>query len=115
MKFNVDKCKVMYIGNNNHYTKYTMNCSELFKVSNEKYLVVTISNDLKPSKHCSDLVKKKVNKLFGFIGRTFEYKSEKFILTSPCTSYRILHSVLVTIPKILINWREYKENLLNDL
>ena len=34
-----------------------------------------ISNDFKPDKHCSDVVKK-ANKLVGFIGITFEYKSE---------------------------------------
>ena len=41
---------------------------------------ITISNDLKPDKHCSDVVKK-ANKLVGFISRTFDYKSEKVILT----------------------------------
>ena len=56
-----------------------MNGSELSKVNHEKDLGVTISNDLKPNKHCSDV--KKTNKLVGFIGRTFEYKSEKVILT----------------------------------
>ena len=35
-KFNVDKCKVLHIGNNNQYTKYTINGSELFKVRHEK-------------------------------------------------------------------------------
>ena len=57
-----------------------MNGSELSKVSHEKDLDVTISNDLKPSKHCSHVVMK-ANKLVGFIGTTCEYKSEKVILT----------------------------------
>ena len=69
----------MHISNNNQYTKYTMNGSELSKVSHKKDLGISISNDLKPSKHCSDVVKK-ANKLVGFIGRTFEHKSEKVIL-----------------------------------
>ena len=73
MKFNDDKCKVLHIGSNNQFTKYTMNGSELSKVNQEKDLGVTISNDFKPDKHCSDV--KKANKLVGFIGRTFEYKS----------------------------------------
>ena len=60
IKFNVDKCKVLHIGNNNQFTKYTMNGSELSKVNQEKDLGVTISNDLKPKKHCSDVVKKKL-------------------------------------------------------
>ena len=45
-----------------------------------KDLKVTISNDHKLSKHCSDVVKT-TKKLVGFIRRTFEYKSEKLILT----------------------------------
>ena len=73
---NVDKCNVLHIGNNNHYTNYTMNGSKLSKVSYEKDLGVTISNDLKLIKHCSDVIKT-ANKLVSFIGRTFEYKSEK--------------------------------------
>ena len=79
VKFNIDKCKVLHIGSNNQYTEYTMNGSEPSKVSHKKDLGETISNDLKPSKHCSDVVKK-ANKLVGFIGRTFEYKSGKVIL-----------------------------------
>ena len=54
--------------------------NQLSKVNHEKDLRITISNDLKPSKHCSDVVKK-FYKLVGFIGRTFEYKSGQIILT----------------------------------
>ena len=71
MKFNVDKCRVLHIRNNNQYTKYTTNGSELSKVSHEKDLGVTIGNDLKPSKHCST-VGKTATKLVDFIRRTFE-------------------------------------------
>ena len=95
MKFNDDKCKVLHISNNNQYTKYTMNGSELFKVGHEKDSEVTISNDFEPDKHCSDV--KTANKLVGFIRRTFQHKSEK---SYPCTrtlSSGILHSALVTI------------------
>ena len=70
----------LHIGNNNQYTKYTINGCEHSKVNHEKDLGVTISNDPKPDKYCSDVVKK-VNKLVGFIGRTFEYISEKVILS----------------------------------
>lgn len=80
MKFNYDKCKVLHVGNNNDQTNYSMNDTELVKVCQEKDLGVIISNDLKPSKHCTEVVKT-ANKLVGFIGRTFEYKSEKIILT----------------------------------
>ena len=57
-----------------------MNGSELSKVNHEKDLAVTISNDLKPGKHCSDVVMK-ANKLVGYIDRTFKFNSEKVILT----------------------------------
>ena len=53
-----------------------MNGSELTKVSHEIDLGITISNDLKPDKHSSDVFKT-ANKLVGFIGRDFAYKSEK--------------------------------------
>ena len=44
-----------------------MNGSELSKVNHEKDLGITISNELKPGKHCSDVIKK-ANKLVSFIG-----------------------------------------------
>ena len=55
-----------------------MNGSGLSKVSHEKEFWPTISNDLKPSKHFSNVFKT-ADKLVGFIGRTFEYKSENCI------------------------------------
>ena len=57
---------MLHIGNNDHYTKYTMNGPELSKISHEKDLRVSINNDLKPYKHSSDVVKT-FNKLVGFI------------------------------------------------
>ncbi|ORD93263.1 RTJK, partial [Enterospora canceri] len=79
MKFNVDKCKVLHIGRNNDHVQYSMNGKLLTAVNKEKDLGITISNDLKPSQHCSEVVKI-ANRLVGFIGRTFENKSEKVIL-----------------------------------
>ena len=49
-------------------------------VDKEKDLGIIVSMDLKPSKHCTEVVKI-ANKLVGFIGRSFTYKSEKVILT----------------------------------
>ena len=80
MKFNVEKCKVLHIGNSNDQVNYKMNGAELSKVTKEKDLGVVISSDLKPSLHCKEVMKT-ANKLVGFIGRTFEYKSEKVIRT----------------------------------
>ncbi len=50
---------------------------QLSEVDQEKDLGVVISNDLKLNLQ----VIKKANKSIGFIGRTFEYKSEKVIRT----------------------------------
>ncbi len=70
----------MHIGINNDKVKYLMNGVELSVTNTEADLGVMISLDLKPSNQCSKVVKT-ANKLVGFIGRTFEHKSEKVILT----------------------------------
>ncbi len=46
----------------------------------KKDLGVTICSDLKPGKNCSEIVKT-AYKFNSFIGRTFEFKSEKVIFT----------------------------------
>ena len=80
MKFNIEKCKVLHIGSNNVQARYVMTNMPLSSVEKEKDLGVVVSKDLKPSQHCTETVKT-ANKLVGFIGRTFEFKSEKVILT----------------------------------
>ena len=80
MTYNIDKCKVLHIGSNNNRTNYSMNNTEISKVNKEKDLGVIICNDLKPGEHCKEVVKT-ANKIVGFIGRTFEFKSEKVIVT----------------------------------
>ncbi len=81
MKFIVDKCKkVKHIGSSNDHVNYTLNGPDLARVNQEKGLGIIISNDLKSEKHISEVVKT-ANKLTGFIGRAFEYKSGKVIPT----------------------------------
>ena len=80
MSFNTDKCKVLHIGYRNVKTNYLMNGSQLQNTDEENDLGVTISSNLKPSKQCSEVVKK-ANKLVGFIGRSIEYKSKATIVT----------------------------------
>ena len=53
MEFNVDKCKVVHVGNSDDGSTYYMEGSELTKVSCEKDLGVWISDDRKCSKHCA--------------------------------------------------------------
>ncbi len=57
-----------------------MDDTEIPKFNEEKDLGVTISSDLKPAKHCSELVKT-ATKLIGSIGRTFESKADRVMLT----------------------------------
>ena len=56
-----------------------MNGIQLVKVEQEKELGVVISSRLKPSKQCSE-VGKTTNKLIGFIGKSFEFRTGKIIL-----------------------------------
>ena len=80
INFNLDKCHVLHIGNNNPHKSYVMNDFQLTSVDKEKDLGVIISKDLKPNNQIIEVVKT-ANKLVGFIGRTFSFKSEKVILT----------------------------------
>ncbi len=57
-----------------------MNRVNLSLTNTETDLGVMISDDVKPSNQCLKVVQT-VNELVGFIGRTFEHKSEKGILT----------------------------------
>ncbi len=70
---------MLYIESNNSSTNYSINSTEITKVNKEKDLREIIRNDLKPGKHCTEVVKT-ANKLIGFTGRTFEFKSEKLVL-----------------------------------
>ncbi|MCP4268390.1 MAG: hypothetical protein GY777_22910, partial [Candidatus Brocadiaceae bacterium] len=76
MKFNIERCKMLHIGNKNQHAQNLMNGIPLKSVDKEKDLGVIISNDLKPSLQCGEAVKK-ANKIVGLIGRSFEFKSEK--------------------------------------
>ena len=78
MRFNVEKCKVLHIGNNNVQAKYSMKNVPLASTEKEVDLGVVVSKELKPNQHCTEIVKT-ANKLVWFIGRTFEFESEKVI------------------------------------
>lgn len=66
MKFNVEKGKVLHIGSNNNHAQYLMNGQQLSAVNKEKDLGITISSNLKPSQHCSEVFKT-ANKLVGLL------------------------------------------------
>lgn len=80
MNFNTYKCKVLQVGSSNTKIKHQMNGVQLSSVENEKDLGIFITSDVKPGFHCTEVVKS-ANILVGFVGRAFEFRSEKSILT----------------------------------
>ena len=79
MEFNIDKCKVMHIGNSNKNFKYYMDSKELEMVQEEKDLGVLITNDLKASSQCVQACNK-ANRVLGMIHRTIVYKNRDILL-----------------------------------
>jgi len=67
MVFNVDKCKVMHIGNNSGKAKYEMN-GKLLEVIEERDLEVIMQNDMKCNSHCIKAVKT-ANRVLGIMFR----------------------------------------------
>ena len=80
MPFNLDKCKVMHIGQRNEKAKYKLLGKELEICNEEKDLGVMITNDLKSSKQCIE-VEKKAQKILGYIKRQFTTRKKETILT----------------------------------
>ena len=79
MKFNVDKCKVMYLGNHNRKAKYEIQGKELGEIDEDKDLGVFFDNTFKAGINCFKAAKKG-NKVLGMIRRTFECRSKGVIL-----------------------------------
>ena len=55
MSFNIDKCKIMHVGNHNPRFQYFMHGVPLQVVEEEKDIGVVIHRSLKPSKHCEKI------------------------------------------------------------
>ena len=70
--FNVDKCKVLHIGSNQHNRQYRLGGDFIAVSDVERDLGVLIDNKLTFHKQCSSAVAK-ANKLLGIIRRSFEY------------------------------------------
>ena len=91
MSFNIDKCKVLHVGNKNDNPVYYLTNSTGKKVPlevtyNEKDLGVYVDPKMTFSMHVSIQVNK-ANKMLGMIRRTYEYLDKK--------SFRLLFTCLV--------------------
>ena len=78
MLFNVENCKVMYIGSNNLNALYSMGNITLSEVE-EKDLGAILTKDLKAVSNCRKVVKK-ANRILGMIKRNVQDKSVQTIL-----------------------------------
>ena len=79
MQFNVDKCKILHIGNSNPGWQYTMNGQLLESVAEEKDLGIIMNSTAKPSVQCAMAVKK-ANQMLGLILRTFQCRDRNSML-----------------------------------
>ena len=59
LSISTQKCSVMHLGQNNPRAEYSLNDVYLPKVSHVKDLGVIISDDLKSSIHCTNVIKKR--------------------------------------------------------
>lgn len=79
MPFNIDKCKVMHLGNNNKETEYEMGGKKLKKVDEEKDLGILFNNKFKVGAQCLKAANKG-NQVLGMISRTFVGRGKKVLL-----------------------------------
>jgi len=79
MLFNIDKCKVMYLGYNNCQAYYFMDTVQLQKVDEERDLGITVSNDFKWENQCIAAVKQ-ANKVLGNDKHNFVDRSKDTIM-----------------------------------
>ena len=80
MPFNIEKCKVMHMGNSNIETKYEMGGKELEVVMEEKDLGVIVCDKFKVSKQCLKAANKG-NQVLGMIARTFGTRKKKLLIS----------------------------------
>jgi len=79
MLFNIDKCKVLYLGHKNPEVHYTMETTQLQAVHEERDLGIIVNADLKREKQCISAVKK-ANKILGMIKQNFVDRSKETIM-----------------------------------
>ena len=79
MEFNVDKCKIMHLGNTNPGHTYTMNGTNLTTTTEERDLGVLVDDKLKFDKHIKKIVNK-ANSILGLIKIGFACLDKKMFM-----------------------------------
>ena len=79
LPFNISKCKLLHIGQNNPRYCYKMNGVDIIKVNEEKDLGVVINCNLKFHGQCAAVINK-ANRPLGLIKRTFLTLSENLFV-----------------------------------
>ena len=85
MSFNLPKCKIMHTGHNNPKNVYRMGGVVLQTVEEEKDIGVTVTRNLKPSKHCHK-VAGMANSVLTQISKNFHYR-DRHIFKQLYTQY----------------------------
>ena len=79
MEFNVDKCKVLRMGETDDRNRYTLNNLEIGRSLCEKDLGVLVNSDLKPRENCI-AVRNKAKRILGFTSRSVSNRTKDVIL-----------------------------------
>ena len=79
MYFNVDKCKVLHLGQKNPHLTYLMDGTQIQSVTQEKDLGVIIYDNAKPSEQCAKAVKK-ANQVLGQLLRSFQCRDKHTLI-----------------------------------
>jgi len=103
MKFNIQKCKVMRVGDSDSGSKrvseYSMENQKLEYCDTERDLGEIMSTDLKVESQCNEACLK-ANRMLDLIKRTFVVKTPEVMLnlykTYSSSTSRILHICLVS-------------------
>ena len=79
MEFNVEKCKILHIGNNNPKHKYNMDGKELIETEKEKDLGILIDCKLDFGSHIKEIVGR-ANRMVGLVRAAFACLNKKMFL-----------------------------------
>ena len=108
MEFNIDKCKIMHLGNHNPKHTYSMEEADLTITSEEKDLGVLIDNKLEFGKHIKGIVKR-ANRMLGLIRIGFACLDKDIFMNLYPVLIRPLLEYCVQV------WSPYKRKYINLL